>query len=381
MTFAAVAPALAKKPIEIVITVKDYTTEKHVKNQEIVVTLWSQDPRYEPGEVYTTGPNGKIVIDNSLSTYTPGIEYYLWVDYDGSFVRGTDWYFIPNPQGNAHKTVYMNVGPLDVEGVDVTGVGDRINPEGNWFMYDYFDGCTVTQYFDLQAGDPADGVRIIGSYRVEYSGDGWYGIYYSMNQAIEIDGWLYKVVVVDEHLAHSDVMDFTGDPEVDDNADFGEYMAFIDDDGHFYVFAHFTVELAFTGRPYVEGVDVTGVGDRINPEGNWFMYNYFDGCTVTQYFDLQAGDPADGVRIIGSYRVEYSGDGWYGIYYSMDDTIEINGWIYHIAVTNEHLAHSDIMDFTGDPAIDDNANFGEYMAFIDDDGHFYVFAHFTIAFT
>src|SRR4030066_326627 len=275
MTFAAVAPALAK-PIEIVITVKDYTTEKPVANQEIVVTLWSQDPRYEPSEVYTTGANGKIVIDNSLSMYTPGIEYYLWVDYDGSFVRGTDWYFISNSEGRARKTVYMYIGPLDVEGDDVTGVGTRIDPAGNWFMYNYFDRVTVTQYFDLQVGNPEHGEKIIGSYWIEYDGDGWCSAGYSIDDPIEIDGWLYNIVVVDEHLSHSDIMDFTGDPVTDDNANFGEYMAFIDDDGHFYVFAHFTVEYTYTGRPDVEGDDVTGVGERIDPAGNWFMYMYFE---------------------------------------------------------------------------------------------------------
>src|SRR3972149_8634921 len=80
VTFADVAPVLAKKT-EIVITVKDYNTGKPVKNQEIVVILSSLDPRYDEYDVYTTGVNGKIVIDNSLLTYVPGIEYYLWIDY------------------------------------------------------------------------------------------------------------------------------------------------------------------------------------------------------------------------------------------------------------------------------------------------------------
>ena len=240
MIVTSVTPALAKKPIDIVITVKEYDTGKPVANQEIVVTLSTQDPRFDP-YVVTTGKNGKVVIDNSLQTYTPGVEYYLWIDYDGSFVRGTDWFFIPDEDGRTRKTVYMYVGPPHVEGDDVTGVGDRIHPEGNWFMYNYFDGVTVTQYFDLQAGNPEHGENIIGTYWIEYHGDGWYGIYYTIDDTVEIDGWLYNVIVTEEHLSHSGAIDFTGDPAVDDNADFGVYMGFIEA-GHFYVFAHLTIE-------------------------------------------------------------------------------------------------------------------------------------------
>lgn len=122
-----------------------------------------------------------------------------------------------------------------VECDSATGDGTRIRDKGSWFMYNtYPDGP-----YDIQAGNPDDGIKIIGSYDVAKDGD-MYTVTYAMDATIEMNGYIYDIVVVDEHLAISDAPDFMGKPGRDDNQDFG--TAFYDADGDFYIFAHFAVE-------------------------------------------------------------------------------------------------------------------------------------------
>ncbi len=60
----------------------------------------------------------------------------------------------------------------------------------------------------------------------------------------------------------------------------------------------------------------------------------------------------------------------------IDETIEKNGYIYHIIVEDEHLGIRDGMIFKAIPGTDDNQDYG--VAFEDLDGMFYIFAHFSV---
>jgi len=127
-----------------------------------------------------------------------------------------------------------------------TGLGGKIKPKGTWFMYNEYPGeCDWTShsewdsnntpfpdrcYFDIQAGNPKNGLNIIGLYWIKDNEDGTFIAEYWFDPAF---------VVVDEHLAISDTMNFTAAPGRDDNADF--YVPF-EADGEFLVFAHFAVE-------------------------------------------------------------------------------------------------------------------------------------------
>ena len=115
-------------------------------------------------------------------------------------------------------------------GGSATGLGDPISQDGNWFMYNSYPGSDTGTY-DIQAGNPAGGTNIVGSYQVTNNGDGTYTVTYSMNPGVNVTG---------EHLGISDTPSFTGVPGQDDNQDFG--ASFNDDNGSFYVFAHFSVE-------------------------------------------------------------------------------------------------------------------------------------------
>jgi len=107
-----------------------------------------------------------------------------------------------------------------------TGSGSTIGDEGGWFMYnDYPVGP-----FEIQAGNPANGDNIIGSFDVIDNLDGTFTVTYEMNAG---------VIVVEEHLSISDDPNFTGKPGQDDNQDFG--VPFSDADGSFSIFAHFSV--------------------------------------------------------------------------------------------------------------------------------------------
>ncbi|OHB68384.1 MAG: hypothetical protein A2Y77_09110 [Planctomycetes bacterium RBG_13_62_9] len=116
----------------------------------------------------------------------------------------------------------------------------------------------------------------------------------------------------------------------------------------------------------------TGAGPRILSKGTWFMYNAYPGGP----YDIQAGNPKDGLNIIGEYWIEDNGDDTYTAYYDIDDNIEIDGIIYEIEVTGEHLGISNSPNFTAKPGQDDNQDFG--VEFYDADGVFYIFAHFEV---
>ena len=112
----------------------------------------------------------------------------------------------------------------------------------------------------------------------------------------------------------------------------------------------------------------TGLGIPIQSDGSpWFMYNEYSGGSSP--YDIQAGNPKNGENIIGSYQVTHNDDGSYTVTYNFDGGV---------AVVDQHLAISDSMNFTAKPGQDDNQNFG--VPFVDADGQFYIFAHFSVAY-
>ena len=119
-----------------------------------------------------------------------------------------------------------------VQSDTATGMGSPIKPKGTWFMYNEYSDSYVGTY-DIQAGNPKGGENMIGYYWIEDHGDGSYTAGYYIDPTF---------VVVDEHLAISNNMNFTAAPGRDDNQDFG--VPFQDDDGKFFIFAHFAVECA-----------------------------------------------------------------------------------------------------------------------------------------
>ncbi|SHJ14200.1 hypothetical protein SAMN02745691_01410 [Parasporobacterium paucivorans DSM 15970] len=121
----------------------------------------------------------------------------------------------------------------------IDGTGTRILPKGNWFMYNYYNGSRST--YPLQAGNPVGGQCLVGIFTVVSLGGNMYRIDYNMAQGIEMNGEVYNVSIIDEHLGISNTMNFTGAPGIDDNKDFG--VPFYDADGAFYIFAHFGLAL------------------------------------------------------------------------------------------------------------------------------------------
>jgi hypothetical protein len=119
-----------------------------------------------------------------------------------------------------------------------------------------------------------------------------------------------------------------------------------------------------------------GTGDRIKSKGTWFMYNKYPELGGDNCYPIQAGNPLDGVRIIGEYCIADNGDDTYTATYAINPTIEIGGVTYDIVVTGEHLGISDAANFKAKPGQDDNADFG--VDFGDGDGVFYIFAHFEV---
>jgi PKD repeat protein len=119
-------------------------------------------------------------------------------------------------------------------GETATGVGHKIKSHGTWFMYNFYSG--VHEHYEIQAGNPKNGSNIIGEYEIISLGGNMYRAEYYINTAF---------VVVDEHLGidnYITTMDFKAKPGQDDNQDFG--VPFYDEDGEFYIFAHFAVECA-----------------------------------------------------------------------------------------------------------------------------------------
>jgi hypothetical protein len=128
--------------------------------------------------------------------------------------------------------------------------------------------------------------------------------------------------------------------------------------------------------PYFDDDTATGYGDRIRKRGKWFMYNIYPEKEGDNCYDIQAGNPKNELNIIGEYCIEENGDNTYIATYDIDDTIIIGEWIYEIKVVDEHLAISDKMNFKAIPGRDDNADFG--VPFNNDNGKFYIFAHFAV---
>ena len=129
----------------------------------------------------------------------------------------------------------------------------------------------------------------------------------------------------------------------------------------------------FTGNPSVVGAygthedSATGLGTPVLPKGPWFMYNEYSGGSSS--YDIQAGNPKNGVNIIGSYQVTHNADGRYVVTYNFDGGV---------TVVDQHLAISDSPNFTAKPGKDDNQDFG--VPFVDAGDHFYIFAHFSVVY-
>jgi len=129
-----------------------------------------------------------------------------------------------------------------IEDDSATGMGTRIKLKGTWFMYNYYRD-SGTECYPIQAGNPKNGINTIGQYCIVDNGNGTYTAEYTINPTITINGWIYDIVVVEEHLAISPAMSFTAVPGQDDNADFFvPFDEFISLSRGFYVFAHFEVE-------------------------------------------------------------------------------------------------------------------------------------------
>lgn len=137
----------------------------------------------------------------------------------------------------------VNLEPLGCDSATVDGF--RILDKGNWFMFTYAevpqgpDYVGINYIFDIQAGNPENGTNYIGELYVWKIEDGHYKVTYEIDDTIEIDGIEYEIMVMDEHLAISDSINFTAKPGKDDNADFD--VPFEDDDGCFFIFAHFDI--------------------------------------------------------------------------------------------------------------------------------------------
>lgn len=140
----------------------------------------------------------------------------------------------------------------------------------------------------------------------------------------------------------------------------------------FFVAPTFTPTRVLGG--YTHHDSATGLGTPIKDKGNWFMYNEYDGGTVT--YDIQAGNPKDGQNInkVGTYTVtpnlDGSGnpDGTFTVNYTLDNGIH---------EVDSHLAISDAQNFTGKPGQDANASF-ETPITAPSDGPVYIFVHFSI---
>ena len=138
-----------------------------------------------------------------------------------------------NTDGDLYKC------PVCVHGDSATGMGEKIKEKGKWFMYNVYpyseDNFALGDNYEIVAGNPKNGKTVIGWYWIVDRGDGTYVACYYIDPTY---------VVVDKHLAISYTMDFTAAPGKDDNADFYEPFDDPDEnnDGEFYVFAHFAVE-------------------------------------------------------------------------------------------------------------------------------------------
>ena len=128
----------------------------------------------------------------------------------------------------------------ELGGDSATGYGDRILPKGNWFMYNSYPETGGDNCYAIQAGNPKDGIRTVGEYCIVNNGNGTFTATYDIDDTITIGGFVYDIVVLNEHLAIQNTNTFKAIPGTDDNADFG--VPFADADGMFKVFAHFTLD-------------------------------------------------------------------------------------------------------------------------------------------
>lgn len=148
------------------------------------------------------------------------------------------------------------------------------------------------------------------------------------------------------------------------------------------IFGDNSGEYTITICQLVVGTDsATGDGTRIRAKGPWFMYNEVDADVDLDEdvdditFNIQAGNPKNGGKIIGTYTVTRNSAGNYTATYDFDNTIEIDGVPYDIVVTGEHLGISAAADFTAKPGRDDNTDFDVPFDQADD---FFIFAHFSV---
>lgn len=130
--------------------------------------------------------------------------------------------------------------------------------------------------------------------------------------------------------------------------------------------------------PWRTGDSATVAGTRILSKGSWFMFAQVDlSLCGEQRFDIQAGNPADGINVIGEFIVTCIGDGTYVVTYDVDKTVEMNGYVYDIVVMGPgELAIKDGTFATAKPGLEDNQDFG--VPFTDADGMFKMFAHITV---
>jgi hypothetical protein len=124
----------------------------------------------------------------------------------------------------------------------------------------------------------------------------------------------------------------------------------------------------YRSLPHTGDDTATGVGKAIGANAKWFMYNEYSGEAEKTYL-IQAGNPKNGQKIVGCFKVVNNGNGTYTVTYAMDPAVTI---------VDEHLGISDKMNFSAVPGQDDNQDYG--VPFADSDGKFYIFAHFAVTY-
>jgi len=195
---------------------------------------------------------GITLVDITVDVYDEyASQAYTYTDVDGEGVRvtliGLDPLQVEAVYGYEGNTDGFDLDAIRVyrcaprlKGDSATGLGMRIWRRGKWCMYNvYNERLERTGPYYIQAGNPRGGINIIGSYWIENLGGGWYAAYYQFDEVV-VNGWVYDIIVLEEHLSIRNFPWFTGAPGRDDNADFG--VPFYDEDGAFYIFAHFEVE-------------------------------------------------------------------------------------------------------------------------------------------
>lgn len=129
-------------------------------------------------------------------------------------------------------------------GDSATGMGTPILEKGTWFMYNTIADCDRSHHFFIQLGNPKNGENLIGFCPVTCNSYGCDVEYFITSPQVFIDGYVFTIHIVDEHLALSDTMDFTAKPGQDDNWDFGKGNPFPYDfcPAPLYIFAHWSID-------------------------------------------------------------------------------------------------------------------------------------------